>query len=71
MKPEDFIKEFCDEHFPSEYGMWIGFDDHDPQFTKKELSNMERKGIIDIDMKNNRYRLTMKATKLKGLSECL
>ena len=65
MKAIEFIKEFDEGQFPTQDGWWIGFNDHDPPFTMTELRRMSDQGIIEIDMKSDRYRLTMKATRLK------
>lgn len=69
MKAKEFIREFTEEQFPCESGLWVGFDDHDPPFTMIELTVMHRQGIIDMDKPNRRYRLTMKATKLRAANE--
>jgi len=65
LKASDFIKEFEEECFPSEKGIWISFEDHDPPFLMRELNAMEKQGIIEIEKAQRRYRFTLKATKLK------
>lgn len=65
MKAADFVLEFSSHHFPAEHGPWIGLDDHDPPFTKTELRQMERQGVIELQLDNSRYRLTLKASKMR------
>ena len=64
MKIKDFLAEFCEDHFPQEFGPWVGFDDHDPAWTNVQIRDMAINGVIDVDWPNDRYRLTTKATAL-------
>lgn len=61
MKIAEFLAEFYNEQFPSNVGPWIGFDAHDPPFTLSQMKQMDKAGIIILDIENKQYRLTMKA----------
>ena len=66
MKAEDFLKEFEDEHFPQLVGPWIGVDAHDPPFTRSQLRQMERQNLIEFNLSDTHYRMTLKATKVRA-----
>lgn len=65
MKPSDFLAEFDDVYFPKHYGVWITLDAHDPPFKMDELRSMRRRGLIDLNESEGKYRLTIEATKLR------
>ncbi len=65
MKIKDFLLEMDEEWLPNEYGKWIDFDQFDPPFTLSELKQMEKSKIIELSLKNKKFRLTMKARNYK------
>lgn len=72
MSPEEFLAEFEDADFPSEYGPWISRERHDPKFTLKELDSMRRQGLIEIRRRTGtpvRFRFTLRASELRKLLE--
>lgn len=66
MKAKDFLAEFDDEHFPSAVGPAISVDAHDPPFTRTQLKQMQRQNLIVMNRDDTHYRLTLKATKVRG-----
>ena len=66
-KIRNFLVEMLEEQFPQQFGPWIAFDVFDPKWTRKELREMKRNGLIQLDEKNKRFRLTMKATLVNEL----
>ena len=65
MKPEEFVLEFEGSHFPSDLGPEISIEFHDPPFKKKELREMAKLGLIVLNEKDWKYRLTTKAAELR------
>lgn len=65
MKIDDFLENFSEEDFPSDIGREMCFDFFDPQFTKTELKQMEKAGIIKVSWNDEYFQLTMKAAKLR------
>ena len=66
MKTLDFLENFSEENFPSELGQELNFDWFDPQFTKSELKQMEKTGIIKVNWDKEFFQLTLKARQRKG-----
>lgn len=69
MTQEEFVKEHQGNDFPSEYGRWIRKDSFDPPFLWRELEVMAKDGLVQLDKKNKRYRLTMAASRLADAIE--
>lgn len=66
MKAKDFLCEFDDCQFPQAVGPWVGLDDHDPPWTRTQLKQMQRQNLIEFNREDTHYRLTLKATKVRG-----
>lgn len=66
MKAIDFLRGFDEKHFPQQVGPWIAIDAHDPSWTHAELKQMERQNLIQLNFEDTHYRLTLKATKVRG-----
>lgn len=62
MSVKDFLAEIPPENFPNEVGPWMAYDMFDPPFLVGQLRDMRKQGMIELDQKNRRFRLTMKAT---------
>lgn len=62
---KQFLDDMQDEYFPCEIGKVQKNEDFDPQFTKEELKEMAKYGIIALDKKNWTFQLTIKATRIK------
>ena len=68
MKPVDFLKNFEPEDFPPlvpNLGQEMKFSWFDPQFTKTELKQMEKAGIVNVNWDKEYFQLTLKAAKLR------
>jgi hypothetical protein len=61
MTIKNFVAEFDAEDFPSQYGRWRKFEDHDPPFSHPQLRKMQQCGVIELDADKPRFRLTLKA----------
>lgn len=61
MKIADFLANFDDEDYPSQYGLWQTDGSFDPPFNESDLKEMEQRGMIDRDKAGKQFRLTMKA----------
>jgi hypothetical protein len=68
MKAADFLCEFVADQFPQPVGPWISVDAHDPPWTRSQLKQMERQGLIELNRTDTHYRLTLKATKKRETS---
>lgn len=65
MKINEFLEDFEDDDFPSELGKVLTFDCLMPMFTKTQLKQMDKAGIIKVNWEQEYFQLTLKATKLK------
>lgn len=65
MKASDFLAEFSEDEFPSELGVLQFVHDFDPPLKNSELLDMQRQGLIWLSDDWKRFRLTMKATRMK------
>ena len=66
MKTLDFLENFSEEDFPSELGRELNFNWFDPEFTKTELKQMEKAGIIKVNWNKEFFQLTLKSRQRKG-----
>jgi hypothetical protein len=65
MKACEFIAEFTYDQFPSD-GPWVARDFHDPPFTRTQLKQMAKQGVIEMHPEYpDTYRLTWKAAGIR------
>jgi hypothetical protein len=61
MTAAEFLADFWPEDFPKEdeeFGHWISWGSFDPKFTRDELREMSKFGVIQLSEMNKRFRLT-------------
>lgn len=61
MNAKDFLEEHLPEDFPQTQGPWISWDRYEPPFTRAELREMRKQGLIDLDERRKKYRMTQVA----------
>lgn len=65
MKAKDFLLEFEETDFPRLIVPWLERDNFDPPFTMAELNQMQKQGIIELNVSRTCFRLTRKAAELR------
>lgn len=69
MTTDDFLDNFDDKDFPSQFGRWLNEESFDPPFRKKSLDQMDQRGLIEYDREHSRFRLTLRASRIRGKDE--
>jgi hypothetical protein len=58
---DDFLGDQDESDFPRHFGPWKSFGDFDPPYARDDLRHFQRLGVIQLDERGKRFRLTLEA----------
>jgi hypothetical protein len=62
MSINEFLADMDEDDYPHSLGPWRSFDAFDPPYKRIELRQMRSLGVIQLDEREKRFRLTLFAT---------